>query len=329
MQQNITILGGGIMGLMAAYTLKDEHIITLCDPAGFPANNASFMAGGMLAPYSEIEHMDMAWVEAGFCAINTWKNINLDTGFQQTGSLLIAHPDDRYILERFKTHLPHDQQTYQNIKTLEPHLSQGDQHGIFLKDEAHLSPEKTMRALCVDLESHDNITLSQESPPKDNALTIDCRGMASNIPDLRGVKGEILVVRNPEFTLNRPVRLMHPRYPLYIVPRDDHTFMIGATTIESAENRSVSVRSSMELMSALYAIHPSFADAQIIELKAGIRPSYPDNLPRITINDKTIACNGLFRHGYLLSPVMAECVRDHINGKTNPFMHLFQKRKPQ
>ena len=64
--QNITILGAGIMGLTCAYTLaKNGHTITLHDPAGFPADNASAMAGGMLAPYSEIEHMDMDWVHAG------------------------------------------------------------------------------------------------------------------------------------------------------------------------------------------------------------------------------------------------------------------------
>lgn len=328
-QKDITILGGGIMGLMTAYTLaqtNNNHKITIHDPAGFPADNASLMAGGMLAPYSEIEHMNIDWVKAGLASIKIWRDIPLDTGFTQNGSLLIAHPQDRHILERFKTHLPPELQTPQNVKTLEPQTSQTFQNGILLKEEAHLSPTKTMQSMCEYLDNHKNITLNTQHPkPKTQNLTIDCTGMAAKDKNLRGVKGEILIVKNPEFTLTRPIRIMHPRYPLYIVPRDNHHFMIGATIIESNEDQTISIRSGMELMSALYSLHQSFAEAQIIEIKAGIRPSYPDNLPRITINDNRISCNGLFRHGYLLAPIMAQCVTDHINGKTNTFMPLFTK----
>jgi glycine oxidase len=99
--------------------------------------------------------------------------------------------------------------------------------------------------------------------------------------------------------------------------------MIGATQIESADTH-VTLRSGLELMSALYSIHKSFAEAQIISLQAGIRPAYPDNLPRIRMDKNIIACNGLFRHGYLLGPIMAECVADHIEGRHNKFISLFK-----
>ncbi|MEZ5814302.1 MAG: FAD-dependent oxidoreductase [Alphaproteobacteria bacterium] len=328
--QNITVLGAGIMGLTTAYALqKAGHNITMRDPKGFPADNASAMAGGMLAPYSEIEHMNMAWVHAGLAGIAFWRNINLQTGFTQNGSLLIACPEDRYILERFKAHLPKALSPHKNAGEIEPALDKkfkNDTSCIFLKDEAHLSPALTMQALCADLQQQENVMLTTRNPsPETRNLTIDCRGMDAGDTNLRGVKGEIAIVRNREFSLSRPVRLMHPRYPLYIVPRENHIFMIGATVIESSENRGVSLRSSMELMSALYALSPSFADAEILEIKAGIRPAYPDNLPRITINDKIIGANGLFRHGYLLAPVMAQCIADHIAGKQNEFMSLFTK----
>ncbi|MFK7838903.1 MAG: FAD-dependent oxidoreductase [Bdellovibrionales bacterium] len=328
MTNTIHIQGAGIMGLMVAYTLADDHNITITDPRGFPADNASLIAGGMLAPYSEIEHMNLQWVQAGLDAIEIWQNTPLETGFSNQGSLLIAHPDDSYILERFKTHLPHKNKTYQNVQSIEPSIIRNFQNGIFLSEEAHLDPAKTINALCEYLNDHPNVILEKDIATTQNAdITIDCRGMASNDNNLRGVKGEICIARNPDFQLKRPVRLMHPRYPLYIIPREDHTFMIGATVIESSDNNSVSLRSSMELMSALYTLHPSFADAEILSLKAGIRPSYSDNLPRIGINEdnNTITCNGLFRHGYLISPIMAACVRDHINGKENAHMHLFRK----
>ena len=56
--------------------------------------------------------------------------------------------------------------------------------------------------------------------------TIDCRGLAAqdSLPDLRGVKGEMLVLSTKEIVLSRPVRLLHPRQPVYIVPRGDGRF---------------------------------------------------------------------------------------------------------
>lgn len=328
--QTIAIRGAGIMGLTTAYCLKNalpEAKITIYDPKGFPADNASFMAGGMLAPYSEIEHMNMDWVKAGLESIKFWGELPLYTGFVKNGSILVACAEDRYILARFKPHLPEEVQTTVATKDLEPALTKQFSSGLHLAEEAHLDPRKTMTSLCEWLEKKGIELNTNQGVAKATDWTIDCRGMAANEKGIRGVKGETLLVRNPEFELSRPVRLMHPRYPLYIIPRGNGIFMIGATVIESGENENVSLRSSMELMSALYALHPSFGEAEIIELKAGIRPSYADNLPRIGIDEssKTITCNGLFRHGYLLAPVMAMCVTDTLQGKENEFMPLFNK----
>lgn len=100
--------------------------------------------------------------------------------------------------------------------------------------------------------------------------------------------------------------------------------MIGATQVES-EGGGVQLRSAMELMSALYALHPSFGEAEIVSVQAGLRPSYPDNLPRISARGNVVSCNGLFRHGYLLSPVMAACALAHVEGREHAFMDLFMK----
>ena len=324
------------MGLMSAYMLnRAGHTVSLFDPslnAPEPVN-ASARAGGMLAPYSEIEHMSEEWVAAGLHGIKMWRGIDLPTEFEQKGSILIAHPDDRYMLERFKTHLPHAISQNVTIAEHEPEIATKFTTGLFLKDEAHLNPLATMQALITHLKDQ-KVSLLNKSADipdvKDNFDTvIDCRGMGAKLPDIRGVKGESLIVRNNDFKLTRPVRLMHPRYPLYIIPREDNIFMIGATNIESTENEHVSLRSSMELMSALYALSPSFADAHIIEMSAGIRPAYTDNLPRITINGNVISCNGLFRHGYLLSPVMAQCVASYLAGEENQYMSLFRGKSDE
>lgn len=339
-QQNIAIIGAGITGLCTAYALhQDGHTLTLYDPAGFPADNASFMAGGMLAPWSEIEHMPHEWIEAGLDSIALWAEFAEKHGqaegfdFHQNGSLLLAHDEDRHILQRFAAHLPAGKGEYTATKDLEPALAEKFHQGLYLPEEAHINPAPAMHALCDHLKAAGVTFIQDKADPAAISAQydhiIDCRGMGANQddPTLRGVKGEILIVRNTELTLGRPVRLMHPRYPLYIVPRPDHVFMIGATIIESSESTNVSVRSGLELLSALYSLHPSFSEAEIIEIKAGIRPSYPDNLPRIEIakNDNIIRCNGLFRHGFMLSPTIGRCVADHIQGGHNNFLNLLKK----
>lgn len=326
--QNIAILGAGIMGLSASYALtRAGHSLTLYDPQGFPAHNASWMAGGMLAPYSEIEHMDTRWVKAGLEGIELWQS-QFPELVACNGSLLIAHNDDRYILERFKSHLPGALQNMQRPQDIEAQIPDKFQNGLLLEEEAHLDPHTVINTLIDSLKQSEACSFHKTHLPSKDEVQydhiIDCRGMASNDPELRGVKGEIAIVRNPEFTLSRPVRIMHPRYPLYIVPRANGVFMIGATVIES-EDEQVTMRSGLELLSALYALHPSFGEAEILSLHAGVRPSYPDNLPRITISDRLISCNGLFRHGYLLAPVMAACVADYIAGDTHKFWSLFTK----
>lgn len=327
------------MGLNNAFTLlQGGHSVTVFDPAGFPADNASLMAGGMLAPWSEIEHMPREWVEAGFDGIARWQEIvrALPSGsvdFHRKGSLFVAHRDDRYILERFAAHVAGEKTCRRvgqaEIAALEPQLAERFTGGLYLEDEAHIYPLQAMQALCDYLRDQGAILKEDWADPAQLQdqydWVIDCRGYGAEEQDtdLRGVKGEIVIARNPDFTLSRPVRLMHPRYPLYIVPRPDHVFMIGATAVESADKERVSIRSAMELMSALYSLHSSFGDAQIVDIAAGIRPSYDDNLPRIRVNGNEVSCNGLFRHGFLLSPFMAACVKDHIEDTQSNFKSSF------
>lgn len=321
------------MGLCAALALqKDGHHITLYDTKGFPAHNASYIAGGMLVPYTEIDHIDLVWAEAGLHGIALWRDLLKDhetqADFHCNGSLIVSHPQDRYILERFLAHLPESMRQYSPVKDIEPALADRFAQGVFIESEAHLHPAKVLPLMCEMLKSGGATFMTEAENPENLSalydLVLDCRGLGSTQENtLRGVKGEIVIVRNPEIAFSRPVRIMHPRYPLFVVPRrEDHLFLIGATQIEST-GEHVSLRSAMELMSALYTLHPSFGEAEIVDIQAGVRPSYPDNLPRITRNGNVIACNGLFRHGFLLSPVMATCVVDELAGRDNPYRILF------
>ena len=47
-------------------------------------------------------------------------------------------------------------------------------------------------------------------------------------------------------------------------------------------------------------------------LGAGVRPAFADNVPKIVVRGRTIHVNGLYRHGFLLAPVLAELVADYL-----------------
>ena len=136
----------------------------------------------------------------------------------------------------------------------------------------------------------------------------DARGLGANaqVQDLRGVRGEVFWLDAPEVKISRPTRMLHPRYKIYIVPRPDNRYIIGATEIESEDKSPMSVRSSLELLSAVYSMHTGFAEARIVKTATNCRPALRDNLPSIEQGSKLTRINGLYRHGYLLAPAVVE-----------------------
>ncbi len=207
----------------------------------------------------------------------------------------------------------------QEIAALEPALAGRFNAALFFPAEGHVEPRRVLPALHEKLRAA-GVPIAFKSAPSPSdldGLVIDCRGLAARdtSPTLRGVKGEIAVIETDEIELMRPVRLIHPRWSLYIVPRADNRFLIGATSIET-ESDGVSVRSALELLTAAYAVHPAFGEARIVEMGTALRPAFPDNLPRVIVNNSnnSISINGLYRHGFLIAPALAEVTVAHVLG---------------
>ena len=125
------------------------------------------------------------------------------------------------------------------------------------------------------------------------------------------MRGEVIRVHAPEVSLKRPTRLVHPRYPLYIAPKPGKLFVIGATEIESDDMSPASVRSTLELLSAAYAVHSGFAEARIVEIATQCRPTLPDNLPAIRQpQPRVLQINGLYRHGFMIAPALLDAAME-------------------
>ncbi|AGF75569.1 FAD-dependent oxidoreductase [Bartonella vinsonii] len=307
--KNILIKGAGIGGLTVAFMLQQKGIsVTLSAPPHSPIGTASWYAGGMLAPYCERENAEQIVEDLGVQAIEWWRKTFPNLVIEK-GTLVVAPMRDRVELERFSMRT-HNHKTINGaeIAHLEPDLAERFNYALFYEKEVHIDPRKALITLKEKLIQNEACFVDVETSETNFDIVIDATGIARLGKDknIRGVRGEMLLVRSTEVKISRPIRLLHPRFPLYIVPRQNNVFMIGATMIESDFDGAISVRSMMELLNAAYTLHPAFAEAEIIESGVGIRPAYPDNFPSVYKHGNHIFINGFYRHGFLLSPEMAK-----------------------
>ncbi|HEY0680935.1 MAG TPA: glycine oxidase ThiO [Steroidobacter sp.] len=314
----VTIVGAGIAGLTCAVELAERGIAVEVfeQGQGFGPQSCSWFAGGMLAPWCECDHSAELVAKFGEQSLAWWSK--RAPALVQRGSLVVAqgrHSSELVTLSRRTTR--YEWWDGAAIGKLEPSLADRFPRALFFKDEAHIDPRAALRYLADRVIAlggriHFGITCTDES--RGDHLVIDCTGLAARhqLRDLRGVKGEMVLLRSQEIALQRPVRLLDPRIPAYIVPRADGVFMVGATMIESDDTSRITARSMLELLSAAYALHPAFAESEVLEMGTQVRPAFPDNMPRIVWRRDRIYINGFFRHGFLLAPAFAQMAADAV-----------------
>lgn len=317
----VSIIGAGIAGAWQALLFAQAgHAVTLHERGDAAMTDAtSHWAGGMLAPWCEAEVAEPIISRLGLRSLDIWRRELPDTPFN--GSLVVAHPRERNDFERFARMTEgHRRLDATALAEIEPSLEGRFRDALFFPTEGHVEPRRVLPKLHErivaaggTIKFGSDVTAADLANLHPKGIVIDCRGLGARDeqPELRGVKGEMILIETSEVQLARPVRLIHPRWPLYVIPREDNLFMLGATSIE-AEDTGVSVRSALELLGAAYAVHPAFGEARIIEFGSGLRPAYPDNLPRIGVRGGKISVNGLYRHGFLLAPALAELTLSYV-----------------
>ena len=341
MPQKVGIVGAGLIGRLLAVELQRlGWDVTLFDRDGEAGTQSCTWTGaGMLAPFCELERAETVIGELGVQSLALWpellQHLDLPVTCYQRGSLMVAHPSDRAELDRIK-------RVYQKRLTdpavlravgrdevgeLEPELAGRFHEGLYFASEGQVDNRELLVALAATIKSRGiawltGVEFAHVGPRQ---LThggrtwsfdwvLDCRGLGArpDLPDLRGVRGELVYVHAPEVHLRRPVRLVHPRYPIYIVPRANDKYLIGATAIESEDRSDIAVRSMLELLSAAYTVHTGFAEARFVEQSVNCRPAFPDNLPRLCHAPGLLRVNGMYRHGFLISPKLLQYILGYL-----------------
>ena len=333
----IGIAGAGLAGRLLAWRLA----LSGCRVSLFDAKHrddltsASQTAAAMLSPLAELAVSDQAVFELGQRSLALWPQwlaqLTTPVYFKQDGTLVVAHAQDGASLEHFSRLLHHKlpavcQAQVQTLDAaalaqVEPTLAGRFNDGLFLGGEGQMANDQLMSALATELDGlgvqwHEGrnvecvqaqaIVCANQQHTVD--VAVDARGVGSKsqLPLLRGVRGEVLRVECKGVTLQRPVRLMHPRYQLYVAPRPDGQFVVGATELESEDAGPITVRSVLELGSALHSLHPAFGEARVLSMRAALRPALDDHLPCVAQHDGVWHINGLYRHGYLCAPALVD-----------------------
>lgn len=319
-KREVTVVGAGIFGLWQAYTLaRAGYAVRLLEESREPfARASSQWAGAMIAPECEAEGAPAIVRDLGREGLRIWREqyphaIN-------NGTLVVAHGRDAGDLTRFANMTErHLAVGAAHIEELEPALAGRFERGLYFESESHVDARKALGWLLEQVrESGAEIHLGTKWQGGSHDIVIDCRGMGaqSDLKSLRGVRGERVLIQTGDISLARPVRLLHPRQPIYVVPQGDGRFVVGASVIEREDDGPMTLKSALDLLGSAYALHPAFGEASVLETSAGVRPSFPDNVPRILVEQAggtVLRVNGAYRHGFLLAPVLARIVEQYLS----------------
>jgi glycine oxidase len=327
MKREVAIVGGGLLGRLLAWRAAlsglDVELFDANDRLGSKAT--AWVAGGMVAPQAEAADAGPELVAMGRRSLALWpdwlRELPRQVHYSASGTLLLWQRADAGEATRFQALLRarDPQANYahldgQRLEAEEPSLEGRFREALYLPGEAHIDNRQLLPALAdaldeLGVECHWNRRVEDNERP-DASIVIDCRGKSakSRWKELRGVRGELIRLHAPSIELRHMLRLLHPRYSIYLISRPGGNLVVGATAIESDDCSPVSVRSALELLTAAYSMLPELGEARIIELNCDCRPALPNNRPSIRYSpaQRLLEVNGLYRHGFLLSPAVVE-----------------------
>ena len=206
----VGILGAGIAGLTAAHAFASAGFpVTLHERAPAVGRGCSFYAGGMIAPWCEAESSEPELVELGLFSLRYWRETVPVA--QANGSLIVSRPRATLSeLGRFAraTEEHETPRRRRQSPTLEPDLAGRFSRALFFPKEAHLDPRVATAELARRLArmAHVAVRYGIATEPEGCDWIIDCRGHAARdrLPELRGVKGEMLVLFTTRHRLIAP-----------------------------------------------------------------------------------------------------------------------------
>jgi glycine oxidase len=346
---HVGIIGAGILGRLIAIELfKRNNKVTIFEKGdALSSESCTATAAGMLAPWSESYESSELVFELGISSLNLWPDIletlNANHLFIRQGTAHLALYREKHKLENFFERLKKRNLHFEaikinsnNKKELVGEFSQEYSFGYYFPQEANLNPREFILK-CNDFFKENNIYFEYNHKVIFNERNkikteqgnfyfdtiINTMGMgAKNVfekskESLRGVRGSLLLVHAPLVNIHSVIRLTHLRYPIYIVPRENNKYIIGATSHETECLKPITVESLLELLSVASHFDKGFLEANLLDQRVNLRPTFMDGSPHFYSRNGIHYINGLYRNGITISPALAKIFCNYLEGKSN------------
>ncbi len=337
----VAVVGGGVIGLACAWRAAAAGFaVTVHDPA--PGSGASWVAGGMLAPVTEVLPGEDDVLALGAASLDRWPGFaaelaatGTDPGLRTEGTLTVAvDPADRAELDRLGEHLARlgrdvDMLRGRSLRLAEPSLGPAVRSALSVPGDLAVDNRALLTALlaacrasgvefepsrCEALPAADVVLLAAGA--HSGALHPALRGM------IRPVKGEVLRLRARRGVPpppSRTVRAVVGGRHCYLVPRGGERVVLGATQYEVGFDTEVTAGGVRQLLDDAERVLPAIGEYALEESSAGLRPGSPDNLPLIgSLEPGVLVATGHSRNGILLAPLTAEAVLALLRGAAMP-----------
>lgn len=328
--RQVGIIGAGVVGRLLAWHLSQQNVeVHLFDQDNIEkGKGCSWAAAAMISPLAERAILSKACYQMGLDSLQWWpkilKSLPTEVFYQANGTMVVCASQHKALLDHFVKEIKLSEPEINlsildkaAISSLEPSLH--SLIGCYLPNEACINPALFFNALAQYLlnhqvkwhANHQVISLSHQTIVTDKGdhqvdKIFDCRGLGATplLSKLRGVRGEIVFCRSDAIDLKHVIRLLHARFPCYLVPQGEGIYAIGATQIEGSTHKNVSIHSALALLSAAVTVYPELREAEILELKSNFRPATLSHLPLLEEKEGVTYINGMFRHGFLLAPAL-------------------------
>jgi glycine oxidase len=343
---DLIVVGAGAIGLAIAWRAARRGLGVLVLDRGEPGHGTTWVAAGMLAPTAEAAFGEDTLAGLNVASARLWPGFAQelsqtgDPGLTSAGTLFVARDADaaralereRELREQLglevRPLLPSD------ARRLEPALAPAIRAGLELPLDQAVDPRALAAALAgaavaAGASIRTGAEVSSLTSDRGRVTGVRLVGgeriaagavciaagvwsagieMDATVPPLRPVKGQLLRLRDPDGPglLTRVLRSEE----VYVVPRADGTYVVGATMEEQGWDTSVTAGAAFELLRAASELLPGVLELELEDALAGLRPCTPDNAPAIGRGDLEglLWAVGHHRNGILLTPLTAEAV---------------------
>lgn len=348
-QEQVVIVGGGVIGLLTAYNLATQgRAVVLLERAGV-GQESSWAGGGIVSPlypwrYSPAVTALAHWSQDFYpqLAERLYADTGVDPQVHTTGLYWLDLDDEAEALA-WAAHegRPLSKVDVSAVHDAVPVLGSGYAQAIYMANVANVRNPRLVKSLKAALLALPAVTLHEQcevtgfilnggdvvgvdtadGPIMGGQVVLAAGAWSGELLGTLGlalpvepVKGQMILYKCASDFLSSMV-LAKGRYA---IPRRDGHILIGSTLEHEGFDKTPTETALESLKASAVELIPALADAQVVGHWAGLRPGSPEGIPYIGrvpgFNGLWLNC-GHYRNGLVLAPASCQLLADLLLGR--------------